>query len=593
MNSLLDRFGEVWFCDTEFKADVGERPVIHCIVAMEFHSGKTIRLWEDQLGDMPPFSVDPNSLLIAWYASAELGCFLSLGWPLPTRILDLYVEFRVATNGKPLPSDRSLLGAMVYYGLDSMEVAEKTGMRDLAIRGGPFTSDEKAALLDYCERDVDALPRLLERMADGIDLDRALLRGRYMAAVARMEHVGVPIDVDSLSFIRSEWSRIKEQLISRVDTRYGVYEEESFKINKFADWLQINDIPWPRLSSGKLALDKDTFREMAKAYPAVAPLHELRHTLGELRLESLAVGSDGRNRTLLSPFSSRTGRNQPSTSKFIFGPSCWMRGLIQPTQGRALGYVDWSQQEFAVAAALSNDLNMMDAYSSGDPYLTFAKQAGAVPPDATKKSHPDERERFKVCSLAVQYGMGEHSLARKLGLPTAHGRMLLQAHRDTYRTFRQWSLAAIDHALLHGVLWTVFGWPIYVTGEVNPRSLANFPMQANGAEMLRLAACLATERGVEVCAPVHDALLVEGPADSIVDVVATTRAAMAEASAIVLNGFRLRTDAEIITWPGRYMDKRGQVLWEEIMAIVKSGNDNLAQGPARVPWQKMPPRPVL
>jgi len=59
-------------------------------------------------------------------------------------------------------------------------------------------------------------------------------------------------------------------------------------------------------------------------------------------------------------------------------------------------------------------------------------------------------------------------------------------------------------------LQTVFGWRVYVGPRANPRSLTNFPMQANGAEMLRLACCLATERGVAVCAPVHDALLLEG-----------------------------------------------------------------------------------
>jgi hypothetical protein len=68
---------------------------------------------------------------------------------------------------------------------------------------------------------------------------------------------------------------------------------------------------------------------------------------------------------------------------------------------------DWEQQEFGIAAALSGDGAMIEAYATGDPYLTFAKQAGAVPPDVTKQSHP--KERFKVCSLGVQYGMSEQS----------------------------------------------------------------------------------------------------------------------------------------------------------------------------------------
>jgi DNA polymerase-1 len=57
--------------------------------------------------------------------------------------------------------------------------------------------------------------------------------------------------------------------------------------------------------------------------------------------------------------------------------------------------------------------------------------------------------------------------------------------------------------------------------------------------MLRLACCLATERGVEVCAPVHDAVLICAPLDHLDADIATTRAAMAEVSKVVLAGFEL------------------------------------------------------
>ena len=69
-------------------------------------------------------------------------------------------------------------------------------MQDLAIRGGPWTSEEREALLAYCESDVLALAKLLPAMEPELDLSRAVAcRGRYMGAVARMEWAGVPIDV--------------------------------------------------------------------------------------------------------------------------------------------------------------------------------------------------------------------------------------------------------------------------------------------------------------------------------------------------------------------------------------------------------------
>jgi hypothetical protein len=135
--------------------------------------------------------------------------------------------------------------------------------------------------------------------------------------------------------------------------------------------------------------------------------------LSDLRLNALAVGPDARNRTLLSAFSSRTGRNQPSNTKFIFGASVWL-GLIKPPPGHAVAYVDWSQQEIGIAAALSGDRALQDAYLSGECYLAFAKQAGAVPHDANKATHGVQRNLFKQCMLAVQYGMEAPSLALRI-----------------------------------------------------------------------------------------------------------------------------------------------------------------------------------
>src|SRR5262249_20499059 len=237
--------------------------------------------------------------------------------------------------------------------------------------------------------------------------------------------------------------------------------------------------------------------------------------------------------------------------------------------GYGIAYVDWSQQEFGIAGALSGDKAMLAAYDTGDVYTAFAKQAHAIPDDATPQSHPTQRELFKQCVLAGQYGQGEEGLAQRIGQPRAVARELMQFHHQTYRKFWRWSDAAVDQAMLAGSLNTVFGWTVHLAGEPNPRSLRNFPMQANGAEMMRLAACLATERGVEVCAPVHDAFLICAPLYRIDAAVATMRAAMAEASHVVLAGFELRTDYRIVRYPDRYMDGRGRVMWQRVVELLR------------------------
>jgi hypothetical protein len=307
---------------------------------------------------------------------------------------------------------------------------------------------------------------------------------------------------------------------------------------------------------------------MARIHPKVAPMRELRSALSEMRLSNLTVGEDGRNRCLLSPFSSKTGRNQPSNSRFIFGPSVWLRGLIKPPEGFCLAYIDYSQQEFGIAAALSGDEKMMEAYRSGDPYLAFATQAGAVPPGATKQTHKAEREQFKACVLAVQYGMGEVALAQRINQPVARARQLLALHRQTYKTFWVWSDATQDEAVLNGKLWTTFGWELRVGGAVNPRSLRNFPMQGNGAEMLRIACIFLTEAGIRVCAPVHDALLIELPTCELESGLAKAQHLMRQASRAVLGDFELGSDAKVVCYPDRYMDERGQVMWGTVTGLI-------------------------
>jgi len=233
MTDPLRHYREVWLCDTEFRAPDGERPEPLCMVAREWRTGRTIRAWADGLASMPgpPFPIGADTLFVAYYASAEMGCFLALGWPMPARILDLYCEFRNLTNGGSTVAGNGLLGALAYFGLPAIDATEKGDMRALAQRPGPYSEAERVALLDYCESDVLALAKLLPAMLPTIDLPRALLRGRYAAAAARMEWTGVPIDTNTLGRMRTHWATIKSRLVERIDAAYGVFIPTGGEIN--------------------------------------------------------------------------------------------------------------------------------------------------------------------------------------------------------------------------------------------------------------------------------------------------------------------------------------------------------------------------
>jgi DNA polymerase I len=562
-------FDEVWCVDFEFRTNAGDLPEPVCLVALELCSGREMRLWAHELRrrKTPPYRCDRHALFVSYVATAELVCHLVLGWALPAVVLDLYIEFCRHTNGRTRPAGKGLLGALTYFGIQGLDPSDKEEMRNLIVRGS-YSPADKRAILDYCRSDVVGLQALFPAMLPHIDWPRALLRGRYMRSLAHTEWWGIPLDTGKLAALLRGWEYIRESLIAEIDAPYGVYEGTSFRQERFGRWLLARGMWWPTTPTGDLSTSDETFRDMSKVYPEVAPLGQLHHALGKLKLHDLEVGRDGRNRTKIWPVGAKTGRNAPSSTKYIFGPAVWLRHLIKPPTTSALVYLDWSAQEFAIAAVLSGDPNMLADYSSGDPYTAFAKRAGAIPADGSKRTHPDVREQYKVVSLAVLYGMGLTSLANRLDVPKAYAEEILGQHKRLYRRFWSWQAEHLNFVLQQRWTSSVLGWTYYQEGHPRLSSLANFPMQANGGDMLRVASFLGVERGVKIIAPVHDAVLIECAPRDLASTITTMQQAMAQAGEIVLNGFQVRSDYRIVLYPERYRDPRGEFMWNTTQRLL-------------------------
>ena len=558
----------------------GDRPTPLCMVVADPRAHAPRRYWADELQTMKqaPFPTGETAAMVAFYAPAELNCMAALGWPPPHNVIDLYVENRVETNGANLSGlTNSLLDALALRGIPHITSEHKQSTIDLILSGRIHSTEQRLQIIKYCESDVRALCNLLDAMAPTLDVPRALLRGRYMKAVANMENNGVPIDTRIHSALVQEWPRLRQRLINATAVDFGIYEGTTFKQARFKTYLKSKNMEWPVLPSGQFDLKDETFAQQIKRYPHMQPIHELRQLLGKRNPAELPVGSDGRNRAMLSPFRSVTGRNQPSTSKFIFGHAKCVRCLIKPEEGTGAAYIDFKCQEIGLAAALSGDERMIAAYLEGDPYLAFAKQAGLVPEDATKDSHPLIRERCKQVVLGLNYGMGPAAMAVSAGITESEALELLNYHRRTYPRFWRWMQASVDSAVLTGQATSVFGWSRRTKSSDKATSLMNFPMQANGAEMMRIAAIKGAEAGIEICAPVHDAFFIVAPLDRLEDDVAQMRKLMSRAGATVANGLAIGTDAQLVRYPDRYVDAGGAAMWNRIVGLV--GFDS-----ARVSW---------
>jgi DNA polymerase I-like protein with 3'-5' exonuclease and polymerase domains len=226
---------------------------------------------------------------------------------------------------------------------------------------------------------------------------------------------------------------------------------------------------------------------------------------------------------------------------------------------------------------------MLNMYRSGDPYLSFAKSVGAMPSWATKETHAEVRDRYKVMLLSVQYAMPAVALAARLGVSTFEAHHMLTQHREQFSQYWQWSDDWTQHALQTGIMHTAFGWTCR-TGitEFNERSISNWPIQSTGADILRIACILATRHGIKLLAPVHDAVLIEAPLDRIDADVALMQEIMRRASRIVLNAdasgtHELRTDYTIVRYPDHYSDKRGAKMYAEIIGLLAQQSRPVAE----------------
>ena len=72
-----------------------------------------------------------------------------------------------------------------------------------------------------------------------------------------------------------------------------------------------------------------------------------------------------------------------------------------------------------------------------------------------------------------------------------------------------------------------------------------------------------------MCAPMHDALLVEGPLDDV-DEIVSDPGRHAGGRRDRARRLRARTDAKIVRYPDRYLDDRGLAFFQRVLELLGS-----------------------
>jgi hypothetical protein len=409
------------------------------------------------------------------------------------------------------------------------------------------------------------------------DVPHVIHWSNYSAkCVALIQARGMPMDMRLWNLVQENKPAVIEELLRRFDPSHDddepIYDVEGgWSYRRFEQWLLRAGIgAWPRLASGRLDTDDKIFKLMSYA-PGIEALSALRKSLSLIVKAELPIGRDGRNRPSLFPFGTATGRN--AHRKSLYNAHASMRSFMVFPKNAIGAYLDWRTQEVGIAAALSGDQALIDDYSAGDIYHALALLCGITrepKPVKWKKEYPEQHERMKPLQLGINHGMGVRSLARGLDRHPLIASDIIERHKRRYPRFWQWRADMVADATMARRIDSVFGWPLYISTSPNKRTLYNFPMQAGGAEMLRLATMRLCHAGIVPCMLIHDGILFEEYSAEKID---QAREIMIQAGRDCCDGLTIGASTDQRLENGaRYRDKRPVAvkMWNTITDVLRA-----------------------
>ncbi len=501
---------------------------------------------------------------------------------------------------------------------------QKNRMRDIILsKDRRLIESHRAEIMDYCLEDTAYLVESFDAankwlMSKGLRnfTKDQLKRGAYSAATSVCESTGMPLNLELLKSIVDATPALVEEFRDSVNRachphviyRKGfqrepkickngkvkeyVYTEPSKSLIALNDMIaSLGEKDWPRqekkkdfYSTTEKVLEEYLHHDKVKAYYSASKKeNNLSWFMPQNKTGFFSrLGSDGRVRPYFGIFCTQTARNAAKASTFIPAMSAWLRALIEPPLGHCVIYADWSQQEIAIAAQLSQDPAMIKAYLSGDAHLEFGKQNGMVPLDGTKHTHEVEREKCKQFVLGKIYGMGANAILNRLrsvlkdpNIPLSEAEKLDRSHKEVYKVYWDY-VKAVRNRYERGVpLVTPDGWVLW---QDNPKatSVCNFPFQGAGACILRdamvsLTKEQLTDRMFRVIFPLHDAIAVETKIENAEYTMALMKQKMSQAVRAVLgeDSIDIRVDFKVIKHGELWLEKRAMAEWATLRQHLK------------------------
>ena len=400
------------------------------------------------------------------------------------------------------------------------------------------TSDWSAARLSgaqlaYAALDAVVAHRAARALFRGLEPDARPAFAAQNAAVpviARMRLAGLPFDPAIHLETVAGWER--DQAEARAAFVAAAGEEVPPQGPKRSAWLErrLADLDadelrwWPRTEAGTLKTGAEHLKrlawcEWARPLIAVARADQRLSSFGRKLVAAISPVTSRLHGDLI-PCAQKSGRTSCSAPNLLGLPPEARRAVIAPS-GRMLVVADLSQIELRVAAELSGDPAMRQAFRDGRDLhrVTASAITGAAEEDVT----PEQRKAAKPVNFGVLYGQGARGLRATawsdygLDMSLAEAERARAALRARYPTLIAWQRRTVDRANAAGVLRSVLGRPLRAEwepgGQIRYTLACNYPIQSSAADVLLVAMAKAASmlEGIDaaIILQVHDELVVE------------------------------------------------------------------------------------
>ena len=290
-------------------------------------------------------------------------------------------------------------------------------------------------------------------------------------------------------------------------------------------------LPAKKKTKSGYSTNADVLEDLRTYHPAIDEILEYRKLtkLNSTYVEGLlnALAPDGRVHTRFNQKETRTGRIsslEPNLQNIPIRTELGakMRGFFTAKEGYTLVDADYSQIELRVLAHLSDDKNMISAFTGGtDIHTQTAAQVFGVPEDYVTSQM---RSSAKAVNFGIVYGIGAWSLGENIGVSTKEAQQYIDSYLSHYSGVDRFMKESIETAKKCGYAVTSYGRRRYLpelsSSNFNLRSFGervarNMPIQGTAADIIKLAMVRVENRleaeklDAKLIMQVHDELIVE------------------------------------------------------------------------------------